>query len=55
MIYIYLEKCIVVIIAFYLSHSVENYLPLSQFLKYFLNVYHQYTIITAATNEHNSF
>lgn len=40
MIYIYLEKCIIVIIAFYLSHSVENYLPLSQFIKYCLNVYH---------------
>lgn len=50
MIYIYLGKCIIVIIAFYLSHSVENYLPLSQFIKYSWNVYHQCTIITRAAN-----
>lgn len=40
MIYIYLQKCIIVIIAFYLSHSVENYLLLSQFVRYSSSVYH---------------
>lgn len=50
MIYIYLGKCMIIIIAFYLSHSVENYLPLSQFIKYSRNVYYQGTAITTAAN-----